>query len=347
PVGATGISAASAFVFTEAPGQQPYGATLRLCHTDFFRMFDVPFRYGGGWDDEADRERRRVVVLTRESNDRLFGGEDSVGRTVRIGGGDFTVVGVLDAYRPTPQYYDVINNPLGKTRDFFVPFDTIREQDLALTRIGDSDNWGPMPTDPDARFTASEQTWIQFWAELEPGQVAAYEAFVDAYTVEQKTLGRFPRPINNRVTPLMEWMAVREVTPTASRALVLIGLLFLVVCCLNLLGLLLGKFLARSGSLGVHRALGASRRSIFLLRLVECEVVGLLGGAVGVGLVAVALRVLDIAMPDRFMAPNLFQVDTFSLGVAVGLALLAGLLSGLYPAWRACRVAPALQLKLQ
>ena len=62
----------------------------------------------------------------------------------------------------------------------------------------------------------------------------------------------------------------------------MVGLLFLVVAAVNLIGLLLGKFLARADEVGVRRALGASRRDVFLQHLVECQVVALLGGAIGV-----------------------------------------------------------------
>lgn len=344
----TGIAAAVIFVFPEDENLRPYQTMVRLCHADFFPMFDVPFQFGSGWSRDADAGRERVMVLSREANEKLFGGRDSVGETVRLGEQTFTVVGVLDRYRPTPQYYDVINNSMGKPREFFVPFDLIRDQGLGLTQSGDTDGWGSFDSDdPDAFFTASEVTWIQYWVEVPPEKIAAYRDFVDGYTQAQKELGRFPRPLNNRVTPLMEWLEVREVVPPASIALVIISLLFLTVCCLNLMGLLLGKFLSKSGVLGVHRALGASKASVFLQRLLECEVVGVIGGVFGVVLAAVALRLLNNVIPSFIMPGDLFRVDAFSLAVALALALVAGLVSGLYPAWRACRIAPAMQLKLQ
>jgi putative ABC transport system permease protein len=123
--------------------------------------------------------------------------------------------------------------------------------------------------------------------------------------------------------------------------------LFLVVCCLNLTGLLLGKFLAKAGVLGVHRALGAPRSSIFLQRLVECELVGLAGGLVGLGLAALALQWIDKLAPDGPVPDGMFAASGYTFVVALALALVAGLVSGLYPAWRACRIPPAMQLKLQ
>jgi putative ABC transport system permease protein len=347
PEGQTGIASATIFVFPDEAAQRPYQAVVRLCHADFFGMLDVPFRYGSGWSADADVDRRQVAVLSQRTNDRLFGGRDSVGETVRLGDREFTVVGVLDHYRPLPQFYDVINNAFGDVRDVFVPFDLIRDEALGLNQIGDTDGWGSFDfPDRDAILTQAEFNWIQFWVELDPGAVANYRDWVDGYALEQKKLGRFPKPLNNRISPLMEWMRIREVVPDEVNALIGIAFLFLLVCCLNLLGLLLAKFLARSDVLGVHRALGASRTSAFLQRLAECGVIGVFGGVVGAGLAAVALRVLDRSVPDRIMADGVLVTDGFMLAVAVALAVSAALLSGMYPAWRACRVAPAMQLKI-
>lgn len=348
PLHETGVASASLFAFPADANARPYQTIAQLCHADFFPMFDVPFRYGGGWTRAADESREHVVVLSDDANRRIFGGADSVGKQVRLGPQSFTVVGVLDPWQPTPQYFDVINNAMGRTRDFFLPFDLIRDSGLELSRSGDSDGFGNYDSDdPDAFFDASENTWIQYWVELDPARRGDYERFVDAYAQEQKAAGRFPRPLNNRVTPLMEWMRVRAVVPPATVGLVVIALLFLAVCCLNLTGLLLGKFLSRSGVLGVHRALGAPRSAIFLQRLLECELVGVGGGLLGVGLAAGALRLINAMLPANLARANLFGADGYTLIVALVLALAAGLLSGLYPAWRACRIPPAMQLKLQ
>ncbi len=348
PVGETGIASASVFMFPDNPSERPYQAMARLCHADFFSMFEVPFAYGGGWSRQDDRDHAHVVVLNRDTNERLFGGADSVGRTVRLGEHDFTVVGVLDAFRPLPQYYDVINNAMGDPRDVFVPFDLVLDQELGLNLRGDTDSWGSYsdyesPLDFAKR---GEFNWIQYWVELERGDVEAYRHWVDSYVLTQKEFGRFPKPLNNRVTPVMEWLEVRDMVPQQVNGLVIIGLLFLVVCCLNLLGLLLAKFLARSGVLGVHRALGASRAAVFSQRLAECALIGVAGGFIGALLAAIALRVVNATLPTGRIASGVLAVDGYALTVALALAVVAGVAAGLYPAWRACRVAPAIQLKV-
>src|SRR5215472_6906859 len=61
----------------------PEPANARATTADFFSLFDVPFLYGSGWNAAADGKPEPVLVLSREMNDKLFGGRNSVGMTVR------------------------------------------------------------------------------------------------------------------------------------------------------------------------------------------------------------------------------------------------------------------------
>ena len=126
-----------------------------------------------------------------------------------------------------------------------------------------------------------------------------------------------------------------------------VSILFLAVCALNLMGLLLGKFLARSAEVGVRRALGARRLDIFLQHLIECELVGLIGGGLGILLSIGALSIVNGWMKTLMTRTDFFRVDLPMTLLAVGLSLLAGLIAGAYPAWRICRIPPAIHLKVQ
>ena len=85
-----------------------YFAT-RMTTADFFAMFDVPFLYGGPWDAKADAGPEPVIVLSKETNQKAFGGANSVGKTVLWHDREFRVVGVLDDWEPMPKYFDVSN----------------------------------------------------------------------------------------------------------------------------------------------------------------------------------------------------------------------------------------------
>jgi len=181
-----------------------------------------------------------------------------------------------------------------------------------------------------------------------PEKVRAYREFMDNYVMEQKKLGRFPRPLNNGLYNVDEWLKFNNVVGDDRKAMVILAFAFLAVCLINTVGLLLAKFLNAAPVAGVRRALGASRADIFWQHLTEAGIVSLAGGIAGSLLGAGGLWALRtwFTKLDESTARRLpFDVDTLLL--AVGISLLAGLLAGLYPAWRIGRAAPASYLKVQ
>jgi len=119
---------------------------------------------------------------------------------------------------------------------------------------------------------------------------------------------------------------------------------FLVVCLINTVGLLLAKFLARASEIGLRRAVGASKRSIFAQFLSEAGMVGVAGAALGLLLTWLGLMGLR-ALYAEGASGTLARLDLGMVAITVGVALLASLLAGIYPTWKACQVAPATQLK--
>jgi putative ABC transport system permease protein len=320
---------------------RPFREVVRLCFADFFPMFNVPFRHGGGWGPEAERVPEPVIVLGHAINQRLFGGEDSVGRTVRIEDREFRVVGVLERWRPIPKYYDVHNGPFDPTEEIYMPFRF--GPDMEMYSAGNTSNWGEWPSTYEG-YLQSEAVWIQMWVQLDTEeQRERYRAFLDAHVATQKELGRFQRPINNRLRTVMEWLRFREVLPDEARALLIIALLFLLVCSVNLIGILLGKFLARAPEVGVRRALGASRRWVFVQHLIECELIGVIGGLVGLALSLGGLELIDRLFGDQLN----FRLDLNMFLVALSLSLVSAMVAGAYPAWRICRIQPGAYLKAQ
>lgn len=335
PVRQTASFRTRLFVFPEADVGRPFKEDIRVVDADFFPMFAVPFAFGSGWDRAADSKPEQVVVLSEGMNERLFGGENSVGRTVRLEDRDFTVVGVLDAWRPSIRLYDMTQNPIVDPEGLYIPFGLT--DPMSLRSAGNSDGWGGRD---------GEQTWIQYWVELESSaDVQAYRRYLERYIAEQKQQGRFERPLNYRLSTIRELMHDMRVAPQETQALLVVGLLFLVVASVNLVGLLLGKFLARSGEVGVRRALGASRRDVFLQHLIECQVVAWLGGVAGLLMTAVAVRGLNGYLRDMTNRADTVQLDLAMLALAAALSVVAGLIAGLYPAWRICRMTPAIHLK--
>jgi putative ABC transport system permease protein len=324
--------------------EMPFSIGTRNTWSDFFPMFDLPFRYGAGWDTSADHNLERVVVLSKAINEKVFGGEDSVGRSVRLNGMDFRVVGVLDEFLPVPKFYDVTNGAFDEPEEIFIPFNVAVEYEFG--RSGNTSCWKTPDGDDFQAFLNSECIWIQFWAELrDEKEKQDYLVFLDAYVEQQKELGRFPRLIDNRLSNVMEWMKTQEVVNEDAQVMLGLSLLFLLVCLLNTIGLLLAKFLGKSGDIGLRRALGASRSSLFIQHMIEAGLIGLGGGMGGLVLAWLGLRGIEMLLGD--FAENLVGLDWLMVLTAIGLAIVSALLAGLYPTWRACRITPASQLKAQ
>jgi putative ABC transport system permease protein len=320
----------------------PFRSDARFTTSEFFAMFEPPFLYGGGWDRAQDDANARVVVLSLENNQKVFGGENSVGRTIRMDNDEFTVVGVLDEWHPQPRVYDVTDGAQELPEGLFVPIAYAFEHERHSTE--NNSCW----KDPGAGYQAwldSECVWLTVWVEL-AGRAArdGYKAFLDNYVMEQKKLGRFPRPLNNAVDSIPEWLDRQEVVRDDARIQMALAFSFLAVCLINTVGLLLAKFMGRAGEIGLRRALGASRRAIFAQFLSEAAIVGLCGGLVGLALTVGGLA--GIRALDRTLA-HVAQLDVLMVVTAIALSVLAALAAGLLPTWRACLIAPATQLKSQ
>ncbi|HZH42675.1 MAG TPA: ABC transporter permease [Lysobacter sp.] len=325
-------------------GEQPSLVDGVGVHRDFFAMFDVPFRSGAAWSAADDSRGGNVMVISRKLADRVFGDADPVGKSLRFNGDDYTVTGVLDAWEPLPKFYRLIGGPTYQFEDVYVPFNTAIAKEM--------DPQGSVNCNVDGEvepgyqgLMRSECTWIQFWVELaSAGDRAAYAAFLDDYVNEQKRLGRFARPLNNRLHDVRQWLEVQEVVGEDNRLQTWLAFGFLLVCLVNVIGLLLAKFTARSGEIGVRRALGAPRREVFKQYLTESAVIGLVGGVCGLGLTFAVLKLMAL---QSEVIGVVGRMDWVMLLTAVALSVLASLLAGLLPTWRACQVRPAVQLKSQ
>ncbi len=348
PTRQTASYQASLTVYPPDPDIRPSREAVRMAFSDFFPMFDVPFRFGSGWDRAADAKPEAVVVIGSGLNDRLFGGNNSVGKSLRLGDREFRIVGVLAPWRPRVRFYDLSSSALVEPEAVFIPFNWAVPMEISGS--GRFDNWKSLEGNPTfaERAQASEGVFIQMWVQLrDPAQVRAYHDFLDAYVREQKKFGRFQRPLDNRVTPLRELMDEYQVTPPQSKAIATISILFLIVAALNLIGLFLGKFLARAPVVGIRRALGASRASIFLEHLIECELVGLIGGGLGLLVSLGVLAFFNRVLGRMIQMEDFFRLDATMIVAAVVLSLVAGAIAGIYPSWRICSIPPARHLKNQ
>lgn len=318
-----------------ANGYAVYGA--------FFAMFDVPFRYGGGWSAQDDQARSAEVVISDQLNRKLFGGADSVGRTVNLSGHDYRVVGVTRYWNPKPRFFDLFSTQgFEDASDFYIPF--TRALSLEMRTGGRNSCRGKLTFSGWEDYLQSNCVWITPWVELDStAEVARYRRFLESYAADQQKAGRFAWTPNVRLRNVMQWLDHQHVVPPESRISLLVALGFFLICLINTVGLLLAKFMRRAGDIGVRRALGASRREIYTQYLIEASTVGLAGGVLGLLLTAFGVVGVGVLFPPQIA--KLAQLDASLVGLTLLVAIIATVLAAFYPAWRAARVQPAWQLK--
>lgn len=316
---------------------------------DFFPMFDVPFRFGGGWIASDDAQHATVAVISGRLNDKLFGGQNSVGREIRLDGKALRIVGVLEDWNPRPRFFDVGNlgleSAFDDVGDIYVPFAiaTDMQKDSRYANCPTATG-EPGTTSWDA-YLRSECDRIGAWVELATSdEVDRYREYLRNYAEQQQRLGRFSWAPNIRLSNLMDWMVHLRITPKASSLSMLVSASFLLVVMVNVVGLMLARFMRRAPEIGVRRALGASRVAIYRQFLIEGAAMGFVGGVF-----SVALTLLGLWGAGRLFEPaiaRLVHADISLIVLTILLAIAATVMSALYPTWRAAQTQPAWQIKI-
>lgn len=313
--------------------------------SEFFPMLDVPFHFGHGWSAQDDAARLPVAVISDRLNRQVFGGGNSVGETIDIDNHDYRVVGVIRHWNPQPDFYDTASIGYGgEGPDLFVPF----QQAIAANMVNSNgDGCKKSTSDPDTDFVRlrhSDCVWISYMVELDDAAaVQGYRQYLDAYASDQQKIGRFDWAPNNRLRDVPAFLDSRHLVPGSIRLSLLVALGLLIVCLVNTMGLLLAKFLRRGGEIGIRRALGASRKAIHAQFLIEAGVIGIGGGALGVLLTAAGVRCIGRIFSSAYA--DFARIDMSLLMLTVLTAVIATLLAGVYPTFRAARVAPVWHLK--
>ena len=308
------------------PGGQLAADLVRFAARDLFAMFELDFAHGGPWSAADDAAGAEVVVIDEATARALFQTPDAVGRTIEIAGRPLRVTGVLAGGRREKLYDHIYFSHV--TERFFVPFETHRRLDIDPEY---SYNVHAAPGPPDA--PRLNETALFAWAELpSPERRAAFVADVGAAGL----------PV--RILPFAQFRSEYYTLHPGYYLLDLFATIVLVASALNLVRLLLAKFSARVDLSGIHRALGATRRSIVMVHIVEAKIIGIAAGVLGLGLGFITVPIMNLLIPDR-LADAI--IDPTTVLVTVTVAVSVGIISGVYPAWRATRQAPAVFLRRQ
>jgi len=296
---------------------RPEVIRVRWVLGDFFETLGVPPARGRFiLSDETWVGAAPIAVVTHGFWERRLGGDpDVIGRTITLDSETFEIVGVTPPGFQFPSADTEVFLPMGYISDDMCWESRGCSQGTwAIARLRDSATLESAQVDLErvAREIEAE--------EGEPVAVARLETLSDTY------VGDIRAPI-----------------------LILMGAVgfVLLIACANVASLLLSRGESRRRELAVRLALGAGRRRVIRQLLTESVLLGLAGGALGIGLAYAGIRLLQPAVADSIPSTLLgrigldYTVLAFTFVVAVG----SGLLFGIAPALRASGQPLAAEMK--
>ncbi len=310
---------------------------VRFTTSPIFTMFDHVFAEGAPWTEDEAANDPQICVITQEVAERWFGKASAVGALIRISGHDFRVVGVVIDSRTERKLYDFTAYP--DSDSVYVP---LAAWGVTAARPVTYYTWGG-PTSSHDELANSETGFLQMFVELPNAQaVAEYQKLLATYVAAERETNRAPKIAKPTLRPLERWASMLTATPFV--LFQLFGGIAFVACVFNLVRLLIAKFSARANEVAIRRALGAPRGTIFFQHLLEAELVSCGGAVLGLLLATGGISMLNALIVDR---PVDFSLDTRRVLLAAASAVLAGLVAGIYPAWRICNTQPATVLRRQ
>ena len=285
----------------------------RMSGEVFAALGGVPF-LGRTFTQQEDDEQQQVVVLSYGMwRNRFHGDANVLGSNILLYRKPYTVIGVMP-------------------RDFEFP--------LNPGHVNQSELWLPLSLQPEEFAAGRAASWnARMVGRLKPGITVEQEQS-DAERVARETMRVYPAymsslRIHAMVTPLSE-DAVAQARPLVRTLFFAVIVVFLIVCA-NLAGLLLVRAIRRRREFAVRLALGARASTLLRQALVESMILSACGGALGLALAAVALRVGVSWLPQTLPRINEISLDWPVTLFALALALLTGFLCGLAPAFDAIR----------
>jgi putative ABC transport system permease protein len=308
------------------------GSTTELTYAasvsgNYFDVLGVGPAIGRVLDSEDDQASGAspYVVLSYDYWHSRFGGDPNViGRTVRLNGYPFTIVGVS---RRGFSGVDPTNSP-----NMFMPI-------MMHTQVSGA---------PFALWNTRHYWWIQSIGRLKPGATVT-QAEAELYAVYQNqeegereaTQERFV----NRARPILLMPAARGYSWVRNRLerpliiLMIVVLLVLLIACANVANLMLARGAARQREIAIRLAVGASRSQLTAQLLIESVVIALIGGVAGLGFAFLGVRVLLQYLPQTGWGQATLNVtpDLRLLGFTFAASLITGVLYGIAPALKSTK----------
>ncbi|HSM05075.1 MAG TPA: ABC transporter permease [Longimicrobiales bacterium] len=288
-------------------GEEPERLEGQSVSASYFDVLGVQPVLGAGFDAAADRPGGRLEVILSDALWRArFGADPGIlGRTVRLDGDPYTVVGVMG---PT------FENATGPGARLWTPL-----------------RYDPAPVSFDTREWGHHLDMIgRVPAGVDPG--AARSELVD---IAGSPLPGFPRPSHAALTEGLSIRTLKDAVTADARPTLLAVLgavcLLAVVTCVNVTLLLLARGGRRRSEFAMRSALGASRTRLLRYLLTESLVASAIGGLVGIGVAQLGLRLLVALGPAEPWAGGTPGLDAPAVAFALLLTAAVSVVFGLTP----------------
>jgi putative ABC transport system permease protein len=302
--GSMAISATSGGRVDGPDGRSIEGVRITGASASYFQVRSTALSQGRVFQEVEAERGLPVVVIGSEVADRLFGNTPALGKTIRIRGFPYQVIGVME--RQGSLFGMSLDNQViaparSRLNGFVNRKDVVGEMTFQV---------------PDARYL--------------PGAVAEIEGLM---RVRRQLLPGQPNnfEVETAEESLSFWTQISRILFLALPGLVGISL---VVGAVVIMNIMLVSVTERTREIGLRKSLGARRRDILRQFMIEAGTLSGLGGLLGIGF-GVALASIVSAI-----SPMPAQVAPWSIGLGLGLGVGVGVAAGAYPAYRAARLDP-------
>jgi putative ABC transport system permease protein len=289
----------------------------------FWQILNFAFIEGAPYNEEDNRMARRVVVINEGLRERFFGRNPAVGKMLEADGQKFRIVGVV---KNVPVFRSV---PYAEA---WVPIRTSKTDSYLTSLKGDFNGiYLARSSDDFPAIQAEFQSRLRDAELPDPKKFRQWEAQLDTYRENvylslflQSGLGWTSKP--GTLLPVFLACIFLFVTPPT----------------ITLVNLNVSRILERVSEIGVRKAFGASSMQLIGQFLVENILLTLVGGVLGFCGSLVILRAIN---QSHWFPYAVLQLNYSIFLYGVLLALLFGLFSGIYPAWRMSRFHPVQALR--
>ena len=291
-------------------GKQVFIPKMFWTDSSFFDIFDFELLKG---DKRTVLAKPGSVVLTEESAEKIFAGENAIGKTIVHYGGDtlsFIVTGILK------------NTP----KNSHLQFDGLFSMST-IARAEDMNNWGG--------------NWLVTYLELsDNSNIAALGQKFPAYLKRHmsnenwKNYELFLQPLkevhSGSVNITHDYHNFKKFDKNYTYLFSIIAIVVLIIACINFMNLSTAKSAARAKEVGIRKSIGAGRLQLALQFIGESVLLSLLALVIAITLVKILLPYVT-ELSQRSLELPLFSNPGLLL-IILASAILTGTVAGIYPA---------------